>query len=353
MLYETTRICEDIGDAAATGHGTVEQRPDDGRGVPSGRDFDRLRFPLASSHSRGRTGSAGGKTGPWPATKAPEAGMSAVAGTAAERGHGLRLSQRTVDAETHRPGGPPGVRRPVSSQPCVAGVAGVALVLPGARTPARAAGRGSDRTLEAIQVAAYKKTPANLGPIWRSLMKAAFCSFRRADGRGARKVRPPRFPTAISTTASRPWRSLRSARSAGALACTPDSNRTTSRPCTWPRSCDNFCTTCQGRSSWYGTKGKFTRVRRSRESCWTTLAFRRSSFPSMPRSSIRPSRSGTTSKATRPIASRWTNRISETVFMPINAGLDVPKKSFVPLFWRRSCHHLSDRVYLHYFCEAQ
>ena len=353
MLHETTWICQDTGASPAKGDGTAGKRPDHGRGVPSGRVFNRLRLPLASSPGRRWGGGVGVQTGSRPAAEAPEGRMSAAAGRVVERGLGLWLPQRTVDSEAHRPGDPPGVWGPLSPQPCLAGVTAVALVLPSARTPARAAGRGSRGTLEAIQVAAYKKRRENLGPIWPSLMKAAFCSFPRAGGRGGRKLILPRFPTATSTTASRPWRCSRSVRCASASGCTLTFSRTTSKPRMSPRSCASFCVTCSDRSSCCGTKARYTRGLSSSESCGTTPACRLNGSPSTPRNSTRPNKSGTSSRVTRPTVCRWTNKISETVFMPTNGGSAAPRTSCDLSFWNRSCRHLWDIVYLHYFCETQ
>jgi hypothetical protein len=60
--------------------------------------------------------------------------------------------------------------------------------------------------LEALPVAAYKKRRNDLGPIWFSSMKAAFFSFRPADGHGHRQGRHLSFNTTIDTTASPLWR---------------------------------------------------------------------------------------------------------------------------------------------------
>jgi len=68
-------------------------------------------------------------------------------------------------------------------------------------------------------------------------------------------------------------------------------------------------------------------------------------FARYARNSIRPSRSGTSSRATRPTACRWTSRIFETAFIPILGGFAVAEPNYDPSFWLWNCSHRSVDAY--------
>ena len=59
------------------------------------------------------------------------------------------------------------------------------------------------------------------------------------------------------------------------------------------------------------------------------------------------------SRAIRPTACGWRSKISETVFMPANAGYGVLRTSCDLSFWHPNCRHRWDRVHLRYSCETQ
>jgi len=68
-------------------------------------------------------------------------------------------------------------------------------------------------------------------------------------------------------------------------------------------------------------------------------------FARYARNSIRPSRSGTSSRATRPTACRWTSRIFETAFIPILGGFAVAEPNYDLSFWLWNCSHRSVDAY--------
>ena len=125
------------------------------------------------------------------AAQTPGGAMPAIVGVVAERGRCLRLPQRTMDVGSHRRGDCAGVRCILSSQSCMAAASSTLLVLPGSGVAGHAARRGRHRPLEALPLAAYKKRLANLGPIWPSWMKAAFCSSPRRRRTWGPQGQPP------------------------------------------------------------------------------------------------------------------------------------------------------------------
>ncbi len=267
--------------------------------------------------------------------------MPAIVGVVAERGRCLRLPQRTMDVGSHRRGDCAGVRCILSSQSCMAAASSTLLVLPGSGVAGHAARRGRHRPLEALPLAAYKKRLANLGPIWPSWMKAAFCSSPRAGERGAPRASRRWFTTITGTTGSLRWRFLPSARPAsGSLSMSLFRTRT-SRPRTWGPSCGACCNIRQARSFFCGTRAKSIRGRPSERCSWTIRACKPNSFPSMLQNSTLSSKYGTISRATRPTVCRKTNMISESAFTPTPTGCAVPRTNCVPSSWPQNYRHHS------------
>ena len=146
----------------------------------------------------------------------------------------IRLSERSVDAETNQDRYPQGVRCCVPPQSRLAAVAPCRLVVSSARGPGDPTGPRGHCSLEALPVAAYKKRRNDLGPIWFSSMKAAFFSFRPVDGHGDQPGRHPLFSTTTDTTASPRWRLSVFQSSASAWVYISGFSRTTSKRCMWP-----------------------------------------------------------------------------------------------------------------------
>lgn len=108
----------------------------------------------------------------------------------AERRSGSRTHHRLMDAETDRGADSKGFR--YSLYPCggmEASPQRFSLELSKAGTTRFAEGREGHRRLEKQELAAYKKKPKNLGPIWRFSTKAGSCSSRWFVGVGHRQVR--------------------------------------------------------------------------------------------------------------------------------------------------------------------
>jgi len=113
---------------------------------------------------------------------------------------GLWLSNRPLDFKAHRRTNKKTFWRPLSSQPCLENFSRNGLELPEARAPRAPKKRGRNRSLEALPVAAYKKTPKYLAPTSYSWMKAAFCLFPILPVPGPRKDKRLSFAISIGKT---------------------------------------------------------------------------------------------------------------------------------------------------------
>ena len=339
MGHETLRIAEDVGAAAAKSRRAIGERFDArGRGTSGGR-LGILGLPLEANPERGRRGGLGAQAGAGSAPQTEGGRTSATPRIFVTGGLSVRLCQRSVDPETYRPGDSQRVRRKVSPQPCLASAASLQLVLPGSRTPRPTARRAGHRSLESVSLAAYKKRPFDLGPIWPFWMKAAFCLSRHAVGLGDHGGRLPSSAITTNMTASRPWPPLPSRRSASMWAFMFAFSRTTSKLCTWPPSCGNCCIICGGTLSSFGTRGASTGVRTWPNCGGTTRDSISSGSPAMPRNSIPPSRSGMISRDTQPTACPATAKISATAFMPTPGAFVVPKPNYAPSSFPPTCRH--------------
>ncbi len=123
---------------------------------------------------------------------------------ALKRASGCRVSDRFMDLEPGSQSDRPTVRRSISSQPRVETPRKLGVELSEAGATSFAKRRGRDRSLEAVPLAPYKKTPTDVGPIWSSWMNRAFCSFRTLRGLGRRKGRRPFFTTFTNKIVFRP-----------------------------------------------------------------------------------------------------------------------------------------------------
>ena len=175
--------------------------------------------------------------------------------------HCLWFPQRAMDAQAYSPRDQARIQRSSSSFSCLENTAPRRLELSGARAPCDPKGRRSHRTLEALQVACYKKKPEDLVPTSFSSMKAAFCSFRRDVEHGDFKAKRPSSVTAISTKRSRHWRRSPFRPNANTSVCTLVFSRTISRHSMWPTFFALSCEICVATSFSCGTTLRFTRDR--------------------------------------------------------------------------------------------
>jgi hypothetical protein len=117
---------------------------------------------------------------------------------------GGRISDRLMDLKPGSQSDRPTVRRSISSQPRVEAPRKLGVELSEARTASFTEKRRRDRSLEAVSLAPYKKTPTDVGPIWSSWMNRASCSFRTLLGLGLRRDRRLFFTTFTNKIVFRP-----------------------------------------------------------------------------------------------------------------------------------------------------
>src|SRR6266571_4296621 len=147
--------------------------------------------PVACSLSQAGCRRTEGQTDPRPPLEVERAAAAGRDAAVAAWRRALRLLHRPVD---HAPGcgvDPEEARRRLPPQSPLAAAAGLGLELPEAGNPGPGAERRGHRSLEAVSLAPYKKTPQGMAPIWRSSMRAASC-WRRpwsAPGRPADRPR--------------------------------------------------------------------------------------------------------------------------------------------------------------------
>lgn len=133
-------------------------------------------------------------------------------------GRERRVRDRLVDTAAHGQADRQALWRPLHHRGRVEAVADrPGLELAKARTPSHPAGRGGHRTLEEHELAPYKKTPRDVGPISRSSTKAAFCSCptwrrpgrqegtRRCCAIATRAIGSPRSPASPSPRGTDAW----------------------------------------------------------------------------------------------------------------------------------------------------
>jgi hypothetical protein len=126
--------------------------------------------------------------------------------------HSLWISDRFVDLTAGRANNSEELWGSISPQPCLAIAFGSGVELPEAGASGFGEKRRGDHPLEAVSLAAYKKTRKNLARTCFFSMKAAFCSFPRSPARGRPGERRPGCITATARTRFRRlvlWSSLR------------------------------------------------------------------------------------------------------------------------------------------------
>ena len=136
-----------------------------------------LCLPMATDGTSRGPDRSEGQTGSGSSAQTARGRMLPTLEASSGRGIGIRLSERSVDAETNQNRYPQGVRCCLPPQSRLAAVATRGLVMSSARAPSDPTGLRGHCSWEALQVAAYKKRRNDLGPIWFSSMRAAFFSF--------------------------------------------------------------------------------------------------------------------------------------------------------------------------------
>lgn len=303
--HETSRDPGAAGSTAATSHRIARFRGELVFGRASRRRFGEFASPMVSSLPSRRIEGALTPTHAGAAPKAVWGAAGTAGAAAATRTTRRRIRERAVDAPARGRFDRGGVWRLVSSLPRPAALEEDGVELPEARTPRPGTGRGRDRALAPAAMAAYKKTPGGKAAASSSLTKAASCSNRWCAGHGRRKDRRRFFRRGIATTDCRSSAPSHWLHNVSASVSTGTSRRRISGDLMWWASCDGCVATSAENSSSSWTDG--TSIgRKSCASTWTVMPQASAWSGSLltPRTSILPSRSGTTpSTATWPTSS--------------------------------------------------
>ena len=170
--YETLWKPKAIGEAPPARHRIAKKEKKSAGSVPEDRMFCKFCFPLVGRISEEGSKSPKTETGAWEATEIEPASKADFDTDSSGRSDELRIFNRPLDSAP----GDRSDRRPfwnfISSEPSVEILAGAGVELSEARETGTGTERSSNPTLEALQMAPYKKTPKGLVPIWYFLTKA-------------------------------------------------------------------------------------------------------------------------------------------------------------------------------------
>lgn len=336
MKHETTWIPEVVG-AATTLRGCVTGRRHErkGGGPPLTR---RLAFgvPMEGTLAEGWQGILERQTRSGEAAKARGRRVSSAPGDLVGRSARLRILHRFLDPEAHRESNSQRIRREIQHHPCMARLASFWMVLSGPGATRHAKRRRGHCSLEAVQVAAYKKKPDDLGPTWFSSMRAAFSLSRRGAEPGGLKATDRWSGTITGMIASLPWPPFRSRPFGSAWVSTFVFSGRISRRRTSLNSCGGFCNIWKALSSCSGIREASIKVPTFARSVTTIPAFILSLSPNTLPNSILRNKSGRIGKAEPPTASIGTRRTFKGVCIPMRAGCVAPKVASAPLSWLRS-----------------
>jgi len=191
MGHETPWIPRGTGKAPSTRHWVAERGQSQSFGHSAfGGGIEEFRLPMVSRVPRRRIGGPSFEGHSRTSSQAVSNREREVSATAFGGSSGRRISDRPLDPETDRSNHSEALSHPVSPQSCVAVASGDGMELSETRTSGVTKGRQRDRALEGSPVAAYKKTPKDLGPTWSSLMSLASCSFQTFVAPGLQKGKP-------------------------------------------------------------------------------------------------------------------------------------------------------------------
>jgi len=208
MGHETPRNRTAVGEAAPTGDPAAKSGQE-----PVGRGTCRKRvceFGVSLVPGLPHKGLAG-TTAPshsGPSAQALPVTEDATGGITPERPPGSRISDGSVDLQACRRTDSTAVGRGLSPLPCLETPGRPRMELSEAGASSSPTGRRGHRPLEAVPLAAYKKTLKGLAPIWSSSMNPVSCSSPTWPAPGPPKDRRRLFAMSTNTIESRrsaPW----------------------------------------------------------------------------------------------------------------------------------------------------
>ena len=264
---------------------------------------------------------------------------------------GRRVSDRFMDLKPGSESDRPTVRRSISSQPCLETARKLGMELPETRAASFTEKRRRDRSLEAVSLAPYKKTPTDMGPIWSSSMNRASCSFRTLLAHGPRRGKRPSFTTFTNKIVFRPSMRWPYRRSGGV----------------WPSTCNfglgisrawismHFSSICsaifEAPFFYYGTVEPSIGGKRLNNISVSVLASRKNTSLPMRRNLIRQNMFGTKRIVHSPMVRPRTwqsSRISSGIQL---GGSENPRSSFGLVSTHLIC--LGQDNSFHYLCKTQ
>jgi hypothetical protein len=190
--HETPWHPKRVGEAAPTRHSIVEKGGNEPFGHrPVVRGIQKLRLPVVPSLSGQRLEGTEIQDGSRASGKVATRAKRETKPAFAVRSLSLRISDRSVDLTAGLTSNSEELWGSIPPQSCLEIAFGDGVELPETGTPGFREKRRRDRPLEAVSLAAYKKTRKNLAPICFFSMRAGFCSFLRSSARGLPGERRP------------------------------------------------------------------------------------------------------------------------------------------------------------------
>jgi len=349
--HETPGNPRTAGKEAPAGHPFVQSGQEPASHCTGFECFSEFSVPVASGLPGERGSGITAPTDARPSSQADQSSKKPSCPGAIKRPSGGGVSDRFMDLKPGSQSDPPTVRRSISSQPCVETPRRPWVELSEAGATSSTKRRGRDRSLEAVPLAPYKKTPTDVGPIWSSLMNRAFCSFRTLRGPGPRKGRPPFFTTFTSRIVFRPSMLWPYRRNGNVWLCTFNFELGILRAWISALSSNIWFAIFEVPLFCYGTEAPFIGGKRLKNTFLNIPASRRSISLLMRRNSIRQNMFGTKRTVRSPMVlpRTWQSSRGSSEIQPGES--ETPRSFFGHVSTLLIC--LGQGSFFHYLCKTQ
>lgn len=349
--YETLWEPRAAGKAAPAGCPFVQDGQEPASHSTRFECFCKFRVPVASGLPRERGSRTEAPADPRTSPQADPRSKKAACAGAFTWPSGCRLSDGFVDPKPDSQSDRPAVRRSIPSQPCVEAPRRLGLELSETGATSFTKERRRDRSLEAVPLAAYKKTPTDVGPIWSSSMSRAFCSFPTLLAPGPRRGKRPFFTTFTNKIVFRPSMRWPYRRNGGVWLSTFNSGLGISRA--WIST--HFSSICfaifEAPLFYYGTVEPSIGGKRLNNISVSALASRKNTSLPMRRNLIRQSMFGTKRTMHSPMVRPRTRQSSRASSGIQPGGSENPRNSFGLVSTHLIC--LGQDNSFHYLCKTQ
>lgn len=349
--HETFRNRTTAGKAASAGNPAVKSGQESAGSSSCSKLFRKFCLPMVSNISKKGAGRIEVPTHSRPSAQAYQGAERQARKSVTERSPSRWLSNGHVDAPACGRSDRPSVRYTVSSIPCLEASGQSGMELPETGAPRSAARRRKNHPLEAVPMASYKKTRQNVEPIWRFLMKAAFCSSLLSGAPGLPRGKRPTCTISTNGIGCPPSAPLQYPRKESESLCisgiSPEIS-TASISETFSLFCSNIFA---GRSSYYGIGHLFTTEKKSSGSLPAIRDCMSKTSRPMRQSSILQNMCGTRPTLPSPTAHRGTYRNFAECCAPLSGGSGDHKSSSGPASMPQI--YRGQDSYFHYFCKDQ